>query len=64
MMMIREEFVYADYPSAEKTVVFGHTIFEEPFHKTGKISIDTGAYATGKLTAAVLEGDSVRFIST
>lgn len=64
MMMIREEFIYSDYPSPDKTVIFGHTIFDHPFQQTGKIAIDTGAYATGKLTAAVLEGEMVRFIST
>jgi serine/threonine protein phosphatase 1 len=64
MIMIRDEFFNVDYPCADKTVVFGHTIFDQPFCKTAKIAIDTGAYATGRLTAAVLEGESVRFIST
>lgn len=64
MMTIREDFIYANYPCKNKTVVFGHTIFEEPFHISGKISIDTGAYATGKLTAVVLKDTSVKFIST
>ncbi len=64
MMMIREEFLFSDYPSKLKTIVFGHTIFEEPFYTTGKVAIDTGAYATGKLTAAVLEDNFVKFIST
>lgn len=64
MMMIREEFYFPDNPSPDKTVVFGHTIFENPFYEAGKLGIDTGAFATGKLTAAVLEGDSVRFVST
>lgn len=64
MMIIRDEFIFSEYPSSEKTVVFGHTIFEQPFHKEGKIAIDTGAYATGRLTAVVLENTSVKFIST
>ncbi len=63
MMMIREEFVESRW-KFEKTVVFGHTIFDSPFVENGRIGIDTGAYATGRLTTAVFEKDSVRFLST
>lgn len=64
LMMIRDEFIASNYPMQDKTVVFGHTIFDEPSANNGKVAIDTGAYATGKLTAAVLEGTSLKFIST
>lgn len=37
-------------------VVHGHTIFAKPEVKAGRIGIDTGAYATGRLTALGLEG--------
>lgn len=43
-------------------VVHGHTIVEAPAMKNGVISIDTGAYATGRLTAAYLTKDGCRFM--
>ena len=38
-------------------VVYGHTITPEPAHQAGRIGIDTGAYATGRLTALCLSPD-------
>ncbi|EEB84118.1 metallophosphoesterase [Roseobacter sp. GAI101] len=39
-------------------VVHGHTIVDTPVIRRGVVSIDTGAYATGNLTAAtILKGD-------
>jgi serine/threonine protein phosphatase 1 len=37
-------------------VVHGHTISDEPVQRSNRIGIDTGAYASGRLTALVLEG--------
>lgn len=37
-------------------VVHGHTITDEVEHKPNRIGIDTGAYASGRLTALGLEG--------
>lgn len=46
-------------------VVHGHTIVGEPVIDGGRIAIDTGAYATGRLTAAIFTpGEPVRFITT
>jgi serine/threonine protein phosphatase 1 len=45
-------------------VVHGHTVVDAPSMKDGRISIDTGAYATDRLTAAVLSKDGVEFMST
>ncbi len=45
-------------------VVHGHTIVDTAQAKDGRISIDTGAYATGKLTAALVEKGSVCFVSS
>jgi serine/threonine protein phosphatase 1 len=37
-----------------KPVVFGHTVFPEPYMTTNKIGIDTGAVYGGRLTALLL----------
>ncbi|SCZ71922.1 serine/threonine protein phosphatase 1 [Epibacterium ulvae] len=48
----------------ETWVVYGHIIQPHPSATHGRIAIDTGAYATGTLTAAYLEpGSSPRFIT-
>jgi len=39
-------------------VVHGHTIVDQPIAARGRISVDTGAYFSGRLTAArILEGE-------
>lgn len=43
-------------------VVHGHNIVDEAIIKSGRIAIDTGAYATGKMTAAYIDKDKVQFI--
>lgn len=43
-------------------VIHGHTTVTYPVERNGVISIDTGAYATGKLTAALVENGSVDFL--
>lgn len=43
-------------------VVHGHTVVPEPVARAGIISIDTGAYATGRLSALVLDGGGLRFL--
>lgn len=43
-------------------VVHGHTITEKPRVVPGRIPVDTGAYATGVLTTALVERDQVSFI--
>lgn len=45
------------------TVLHGHTVMESPVIWDGRISIDTGAYKTGLLTAAYLSGDTCTFLS-
>ncbi|WP_374945148.1 metallophosphoesterase family protein [Sphingomonas sp.] len=40
-----------------KTVVHGHTISDDAEFRPHRIGIDTGAYATGRLTALGLEAD-------
>jgi len=43
-------------------VVHGHTVVTIPKAEQGRISVDTGAYATGTLTAAQITSDGVRFV--
>ena len=45
-------------------VVHGHTISEDVDERTNRTGIDTGAYASGRLTALVLEGAARRYLST
>ena len=45
-------------------VVHGHTICEEVDERTNRIGIDTGAYATGILTAIAVEDDQRWYLST
>lgn len=47
----------------EKRIVHGHTIVEEPEILPNRINIDTGLYAYGRLSCAVLEGEEVRILS-
>ncbi len=45
-------------------VVRGHTIVTEPTVSHGVISVDTGAFASGQLTAAEISRGQIRFLST
>lgn len=45
-------------------VAHGHVICETPSAQKGRISVDTGAYATHKLTAALISEGECRFLST
>ncbi|SDF50536.1 serine/threonine protein phosphatase 1 [Salipiger thiooxidans] len=59
---------HPDFDTVPRTdgiwVVHGHTITERARPKDGRIPVDTGAYATGRLTAALLETGKVQFFST
>ena len=45
-------------------VIHGHTIVDAPDARAGRIALDTGAYATGRLSAAAISADGVEFIQT
>lgn len=60
-LWIRNGFSDRDDPF-EKVVVHGHTPVELPFLGRHRINLDTGAYATGRLTCIALEGASRRLI--
>lgn len=61
-LWIGEEFLSANY-RFDKIIVHGHSWSgDEPEMTANRIGIDTGAYATGVLTAVRLEGDIIVFL--
>ena len=44
--------------------VHGHTVVNDPQVHRNRIAIDTGAYATGRLSALVIDGDTIGFLQT
>jgi serine/threonine protein phosphatase 1 len=63
LLWIRDEFL-SSRSNFGKIVVHGHTPVETPEVLSNRINVDTGAYMTGRLTCAVLEGERVRFLCT
>jgi len=49
----QDEFIFSNYDFG-KRVIFGHTVFNEPFVRPEKVGIDTGAVYGGNLTCFVL----------
>ena len=47
-----------------KMVVHGHSITEDIDERPNRIGIDTGAFASGRLTAIGLEGEERWYLST
>ena len=62
LLWIRDEFLKSKTDFG-RIVVHGHTPTEEPELLPNRINVDTGAFMTGRLTCAVLEGKAVRFLS-
>lgn len=56
---------HPDFRSVERTdgqwIVHGHTVVDQPSQNRGVISIDTAAYATGRLTLAEFQPNKVGF---
>jgi serine/threonine protein phosphatase 1 len=63
MRWIRDRFL-DDPRDHGVTVVHGHSITPEVEDLPNRIGIDTGAYASGRLTAVVLDGSERRFLSS
>jgi serine/threonine protein phosphatase 1 len=61
LLWIREDFLWHEEDFG-KVVVHGHTPAKEPDIRGNRINIDTGAYATGRLTCLVLEADQTSFL--
>lgn len=62
-LWIRDEFLESDEDFG-CMVVHGHSIGRTPQIQNNRICVDTGAYYSGHLTAAVLERDEVWFLQT
>lgn len=60
---IRDDFL-RHRESFGKIVVHGHSITEDVDLRPNRIGIDTGAFASGRLTAIGLEGEERWFLST
>jgi serine/threonine protein phosphatase 1 len=63
LIWIRQDFLRHEGDFG-KVIVHGHTPVRSVEHRTNRIAIDTAAYATGKLTALVIEGRDLRVIDT
>jgi serine/threonine protein phosphatase 1 len=61
LLWIRDDFLLHEKPF-EKIIVHGHTPVMEPDVRNNRINIDTGAYATGRLTCLRLERDTIEFV--
>jgi serine/threonine protein phosphatase 1 len=61
-LWIRDDFLHSEQ-RYEKVVVHGHTPVDEPVSRINRIGVDTGAYATGILSAVVLDDENRRFLS-
>jgi serine/threonine protein phosphatase 1 len=58
----RDRFIASKRPFSHR-VVHGHTPVDRPYADQRRIAVDTGAYASGTLTAARFEGEDVTFLS-
>jgi serine/threonine protein phosphatase 1 len=63
LLWIRDEFLASPVDHG-RLVVHGHTPTWSPDVRPNRIGIDTAAFATGRLTALVAEGDEAFFLST
>ncbi len=61
LLWIRDDFLLHEEDFG-KVIVHGHTPARQPDVRPNRINIDTGAYATGRLTCLVLEGDQMSFL--
>jgi serine/threonine protein phosphatase 1 len=62
LLWIREEFLLWEKPF-EKLVVHGHTPVHKVDIRPNRINIDTGAFATGRLTCMVFEGADIMLLT-
>jgi serine/threonine protein phosphatase 1 len=58
LLWIRDDFLLCE-DDFGKVIVHGHTPVREPDIRSNRINIDTGAYATGRLSCIMIEHDNV-----
>ena len=58
LLWIRDDFLLSQQDFG-KVVVHGHTPVLQPEFRGNRINIDTGAYATGRLTCLMIERDTI-----
>ena len=63
LFWIRDEFLTSDNDFG-KMIIHGHSPHEWPEVKRNRVNIDTGAFATGRLTCLVIENGRGRFLFT
>jgi serine/threonine protein phosphatase 1 len=63
LLWIRNEFLSTAHDFG-KIIVHGHTPMAEIEVRPNRINIDTGAFATGRLTCLVIEGGTLSMIDT
>jgi serine/threonine protein phosphatase 1 len=61
LLWIRRGFADRDQPF-ERFVIHGHTPVHTPLMGRHRINLDTGAFATGRLSCVVLEGSERRLL--
>jgi len=62
LLWIRDDFLSSEQWFGKK-IIHGHTPSDEPVVYPNRICVDTGAYATGRLTAVRLLADGYGFLS-
>ena len=63
LLWIREDFLGFEAPFGV-FVVHGHTPVRTPEMRSNRLNIDTGAFATGRLSCAIIEGSTIMALST
>jgi serine/threonine protein phosphatase 1 len=63
LLWIRDDFVDSPVDYGQ-VVVHGHTPVDQPDVRHNRIGIDTNAFASGKLTCLILEGEQRNFLFT
>jgi serine/threonine protein phosphatase 1 len=61
LLWIRDEFLLCE-DDFGRVIIHGHTPVREPEIHPNRINIDTGAYATGRLTCLKIQGETIEML--